>query len=323
MAAIAMFACEKKEECAPLLSDGDLSVLKVKMVSEQTKVTGQGSEEEKSIAGYQILVYDMKSRTLEAYATPTAGSEEVSMQCRTGKKEVIVLANAPDVTNILSYDDFVEVRSYLSDNNVGGLVMEGHASPELTIAGETVSVDLKRMVSKIILDEISVDFENDAYDSKDFILKEVYLTNVAGDLTYMAENADPVKWYNKSVRISNDDVDAMIFDTMKDFNMKGNAEYTDSHHFYCYPNPYVEDSFMSDDWTPRPTRLVVEAMLDGELFYYPVVMPKLERNTKYHVSLNIVRPGATSPEQDMDKYAASFKITVLDWQESENISETI
>ncbi len=323
MAAIAMFACEKKEECVPSVSDGDLSVLKVKMVSEQTKVTGLGGEEEKSISSYQILVYDMKSRTLEAYATPAAGSDEVSIQCRTGKKEVIVLANAPDAGNILSYDDFIKERSYLSDNNVGSLVMEGHASPELSISGETVSIDLKRMVSKIVLDEISVDFENGAYDSKDFILKEIYLTNVAGDMSYLAVDADPVKWYNKSVQTSDETVDAMVFESLDDFNMKGKKEYSEKHHFYCYPNPYVNDSFDSGEWSPRPTRLVVEAVLDGELCYYPVTLPELKRNTKYHVSLNIIRPGATSPEQNMDKYAASFEINVLEWQETDEVSETI
>ena len=323
MAAIAMFACEKKEECGSSVSNGDLSVLKVKMVSEQTKVTGLGGEEEKSISAYQILVYDKKSRTLEAYATPTAGSDEFSVQCRTGKKEVIVLANAPDASDILSYDDFLKERSYLSDNNVGGLVMEGHASPELSISGETVSIDLKRMVSKIVLDEISVDFENDAYDLKDFILKEVYLTNVAGDISYLAEDADPVKWYNKSVQTSDETVDAMIFESLNDFNLKGKNGYSEKHHFYCYPNPFVNDSFGSGEWTPRPTRLVVEAMLDGELYYYPVTLPELKRNTKYQVSLNIIRPGVTSPDQNVDKYAASFDINVMEWQETEEIEETI
>lgn len=323
MAAVAMLACEKKEESVTASVDGDVSVLKVKMVSEQTKVSGLGGGEEKSVSDYQILVYDMKTRMLEAYATPSAESDEVSMQCRTGQKEVVVLANAPDVGNILSYDDFVKVKSYLSDNEVGNLVMEGHASPELTISGETVSIGLRRMVSKIVLDEISVNFENDVYDTKDFVLKEVYLTNVAGDMTYLAENADPIKWYNQSVQTSDVTVDAMIFDSMNDYNMKGKGKYSDTHHFYCYPNPYVDDSFSAGEWTPRPTRLVVEAVLDGVTCYYPVTLPELKRNTKYHVSLNIVRPGSSSPELDMDKYAASFKITLLDWQESENISETI
>jgi len=321
MAAVAIVACEKKNEGMTAPAAGETVMLEVRMNSELTRAQGEGIDES-SVSGYQVLVYDMASRMLETYATPAPSSVDVSLQCKVGHKEVIVLANAPDVSSVVSYDDFLKERSFLADNGVGKLVMEGHASAELTMSGASVTVNLKRIVSKVVLEKITVNFEQDAYDEEDFILKNAYLTNVAADKTYLAVSGDPSEWYNKIVRAADNTVDGMIYETLGDVNLKGEDSYDVKHHFYCYPNPYVNDSF-SSVWSPRPTRLVVEAMLGDVLYYYPVSLPELKQNTRYHVSLDIVRPGAKGPEQDMDKYAASFTIKIEDWQGPENVSETI
>ncbi len=297
--------------------------LQIKLVSDDTKASGTGGDEEKAVSNYQVLVYDMSSRMLEAYATPDPSSVSVSIQCTTGPKEVVVLANAPDVSGIVSYDAFLKTRSGLADNGLGRLVMEGNASPNLTASGGTVTVDIRRIVAKVVLDAVTVDFETDAYDEMDFVLKRVYLTNVAGDKSYLSKTADPSQWYNKIVCSQTPEIDALVYEDITDVNLKDTKRYMQGHHFYCYPNPHVNDTFSSDQWTPRPTRLVVEAMLGNVLYYYPVSLPELKQNTRYHVSLHIVRPGATSPEQDMDKYAVSIKINIEEWKGPENVTETI
>ena len=322
MLAAALLSCEKKDsEMSDVLKES--TSLEILLVSDETKAAGEGGNEEKTVADYQVLIYDMSSRMLEAYATPDPASVSVSMECTTGQKEVVVLANAPDVSGIVSYDAFLKTRSRLAHNSIGHLVMEGHSSPDLTAAGGTVTVDIKRLVSKIVLDEVTVDFEMDAYDKMDFVLKKVYLTNVAADKSYLAETGDPTQWYNQIVRTPASDVDAMIYDEIGNINLKETKKYTTKHHFYCYPNPHKDDTFAADQWSPRPTRIVIEATLGDVLYYYPVSLPVLEQNTRYHVSLHIVRPGATSPEQDMEKYAVSFKINIEEWKETDDVSETI
>lgn len=319
---VAMISCERNEGSQSVNTGADKAMLEVRMVSEDTKVSGEGGDEEKSVSDYQVLVYDMSSRSLESYAKPDPDAVDVQFECRLGEKEIVVLANAPDMSDMISYDAFLVKKSYLADNSEGHLVMEGNASMDLSLSGGSVTVDLRRMVSKVILDGITVDFEHDEYDDLDFILKKIYLTNVAGDMTYSAETADPTLWYNKIVQTSSDDVDGMILETFTDVNLKGATDYTSSHHFYCYPNPYENDDF-SLQWSPRPTRLVVEAELGGEVYYYPVSLPVLERNNRYHVTLHIVRPGAKTPEQEMDRHAASFTINIVGWQGSSSVSETI
>lgn len=320
--ALVLVSCEKKNSG---VSDAakETVPLEVVLVSEETKVADEGGNEERSVSDYQVIIYDMSSRMLEAYATPDPAAVSISMQCTTGPKEVVVLANAPDVSGITSYDTFLKTRSRLADNAIGDLVMEGHASANLTAAGGTVNVDIKRVVSKVVLDGITVDFETDAYDNMDFILNKVYLANVAGDKSYLADVADPASWYNQMVWTSAPEVDAMVYEDLGNLNIKTTKEYKKKHHFYCYPNPHTTDTFTSDVWSPRPTRLVVEATLGNVQYYYPVALPELKQNTRYYVSLHIIRPGATSPEQDMDKYAVSFKITIEEWKGPENVSETI
>ncbi len=318
----ALLSCEKKDNDMTTAMKETTS-LKIMLDSETTKVSGAGGNEEKAVSGYQVLVYDMSSRMLEAYETPDPSAVSVNIQCTTGPKEVVVLANAPDVSGAVSFDAFMKTKSLLADNSVGNLVMEGHASADLTAAGGTVTINIRRIVAKVVLDAVNVDFELDTYDHMDFILKKVYLTNVAGDKSYLAETADPSSWYNKIVRTQSPEVDALVYDEISGVNLKEYKTYSVKHHFYCYPNPYVDDNFAPDHWSPRPTRMVIEAMLGDVLYYYPISLPELKQNTRYHVTLDVIRPGATSPEQDMDKYAATFKINIEEWKGPENVTETI
>ncbi len=322
MFAVLLVSCEEKQSVAEEVREETVP-LEVRLLSEETKVAGEGSDEENTVSDYQVMIFDMSSRMLEVYETPDPTTVSVDMRCTTGPKEVVVLANAPDVSSIVSYDTFLKTRSGLADNAIGHLVMEGHSPTDLTAAGGTVSVDVKRIVSKVVLDGITVDFEQDVYDNMDFILKKAYLTNVAADKSYLTEDADPMKWFNKIVRIPSQEVDAMLYEDLGNLNLKTTKEYTQEHHFYCYPNPYVNDSFTGDSWTERPTRLVVEATLGNVPYYYPIVLPELKQNTRYYVSLHIVRPGATSPEQDMDKYAVSLDIKIEEWRGPVEVSETI
>lgn len=321
--AAVLLSCEKAEERNVSSGKRETACLEVKMAPGETKVSGGGGDEEKSVSSYQVLIFDRTDRMLEAYATPAPTALSVNVQCTTGPKEVVVLANAPDVSSIVSYDTFLKTRSLLSDNAAGALVMEGHASPDLSASGNSVTVDVRRMVSKVVLEKVTVDFEADAYDKMDFILKEVYLTNVAGDKSYLSETADPASWYNKIVRTPDAKVDAMVYEKIGDVNLKATRQYTVQHHFYCYPNPYRQDTFSPVAWSPRPTRLVLVAELGGRTCYYPVSLPELKQNMRYYVTLNIIRPGASSPEQDMKKYPATININIVEWNGLESVTETI
>ena len=104
--------------------------------------------------------------------------------------------------------------------------------------------------------------------------------------------------------------------------MRGISSAAEAEEFLAEKPRLAHDPFLMKD-LKEAARLVLEAVLGGVQYYYPISLPELKQNTRYHVTLNIVRPGATSPEQDMDKYAVSFKINVEEWKGPENITETI
>ena len=84
----------------------------------------------------------------------------------------------------------------------------------------------------------------------------------------------------------------------------GDDGYTTAHHFYCYEN--LMDTETSAN---RFTRLVVEANLDGTVYYYPVDINQpgygwdssighkgVKRNTCYTYNFTITGPGSDDPE---------------------------
>lgn len=319
VAAAALAACVKTE-VEDKQGTEEMVSLEIVMPASATKIAGAGGDDEMTVSDYQVFIYDAESRMLEAYATPSPTSETVSMTCTSGSKNVVVLANAPDMSSVVSYDRLVQTRSQLSDNSPGKLVMEGDVSVELTALNNKVTVELKRIVSKVVLKKIETDFELPAYDDMDFILKSAYLINVAGDRAYLAPST-PLTWYNKLE--NKDEHKSLLWGLLGDTNLRGVNVYETMHHFYCYPNFFTTDA-NSTEWSPRPTRLVVEAELGGKTYYYPVKMEDgLRQNTEYYVSMKIIRPGSTSPEQDMEKSAAVFTIDVKGWDGPVNVTETI
>ena len=109
---------------------------------------------------------------------------------------------------------------------------------------------------------------------------------------------------------------------MGDFEITAETPYTAQNAFYCYPNHASQDSFEAE-WCPRNTRLVVEATLGDEKYYYPVKLPKLEHNMRYEVNLVITRPGLPTPDSNFKKFDADFNITVSEWIQGSKISQEI
>ncbi|MBP3563978.1 MAG: DUF4906 domain-containing protein [Bacteroidales bacterium] len=316
MAAIALVACEKRNVELQERQD-EMVTFEVSVETEQTKITGTGSNES-DVSDYQIFIFNKDNGMLEVYEKSSEST--VQMTCTTGPKEVVVIANAPDLSSVVSLASLKATKSSLTDNRAGKLVMEGTSTQTLTASVNTVNVALTRIVAKVCLKSVTADFELDTYDGLSFKILNAYLINVPADRSYLASSPDPKNWFNKMQYESND-YKALLYDDIN-LDIKSTRKYDKQHHFYSYPNPYTSDSF-EETWSPRPTRLVVEAELGGVHYYYPVALPELKQNTIYDVSINIVRPGSTSPEEDMEKYAANVKITVNPWSGPVSVSENI
>ena len=289
--------------------------LSVYVPDQQTKLTTV--PDEVKISNYQVFVYN-SSDVLEAYAN--RNSSEITMECTVGPMKIVVIVNAPAISAGVTYEELVACRSLLSDNSPGRFVMVGIVSETLTSTSSSVTVPVSRLVSKVRLAHLETAFEMPQYRSMPFKISSVYLINVPADCGYLSSG--PVsEWYNKSGYDSGDE-NGLIYDDMNDIPVSPASPYGKVNTFYCYSNPYVQDSFQSS-WSARRTRLVVEAQLGTDRYCYPVTLPVLEANKIYDVSLTVTRPGADNPDNEVDKYSVGFKITVCDWVAGESVNAEI
>lgn len=314
MAAAAIVACEKKEAKLPG-GDGQTVTLEVTVPVEKTKALTSASES--AVNNCQVLVYSASSGVLETHEE--AGSSSVTVTCTKGPKQIVALVNAPDMSSAVTYSQLLEARSHLEENSLQSLVMEGcrTVDPDTTAS---VTVDVRRLVSKVRLVKVETAFEKEEYYDLGFRINSVYLINVAADKKWLADAGDPAEWYNK-LGYESSDCDALLYDAVSGAALtKEDKIYDTEHVFYCYPNPNDEDSF-EEEFTPRPTRLVVEASIGEDTFFYPVSLPELKRNTVYDVSISVKRPGVLDPNDDIEKKEASVSINIVGWGNPVDVPE--
>lgn len=312
-AAVALASCNETLPINPGLDDGKVE-LEVNLPVALTRVPGESDDDD--VNTLQVFVFDPSGK-LEAYEYDYA--DAVSLKCLPGTKTVAALVNAPLIPEISSYSQLTSTVSRLSNNVLKGLVMEGKMEVDLSTSQKVV-VPVSRLVAKITLSKIENAMDLDYHRKMEFILNSVYLVNVAGDKKYLVN--DPAEtWINKGVNEKGSLV--YVYDTLNDTKLSYLSSYTDKHYFYCYPNHTEQDGSDTGEWSPRYTRLVVEATLGGEKCYYPVSLPKVEQNTTYDISIKVTRPGSDSPDKPVSTYAAEFTVEVNEWIPTDAIEEII
>ena len=306
--------------CQKDVVDEQLSAEKVRLEISvpiaMTKVVS--GADETAINNYQVFVFNNQN-VLEAYVKKNTA--DISLSCTMVSKKVVVLVNAPALTDITTLPELMNKPSLLADNAKNALVMEGMVSVDIVSTKDvSIEVPVYRKVAKVELVSLATAFELPQYRDAAFKVSSVYLINVPANTKYFGTDA-PTLWFNKSKYVSSDS-NSLIYDNMNDVAITSSSPYTAKNAFYCYPNPTSADSF-ADAWSPRNTRLVVEATLGNQKYYYPVTLPVLEKNKRYEVSLTITRPGSYVPDTIVDKFAADFTVTVKDWEKGASVVEEI
>lgn len=243
------------------------------------------SEGESSIARWCVFA----SRNGEVVAYATQNSEDViTLRLNRGDTyDVAAVANYPTTFSPASLSTVEEIENLvfdLSDNGPGRLIMFGQKRG--VVAGEsTTTIEVERLIAKVTLEGFSIDFSGDpSLAEKTFTLNKIYMINVYGKSslkeTSDAPSADTGSWYNK--RQNQGEVPQFLVDEDIDLVVGPDAPYEETHTFYVYPNLAAEDS-NGEEWSPRFTRLVIEATLDFETRYYFVSISGIRRNRVYRV----------------------------------------
>lgn len=290
--------------------------LTVSVPIDETKVYSDGDEA--LINNIQVFLFD-EDGVIEDYVTQS--TPDIKLSASMGRKTLIVLVNAPDYSNIHELQTLLGKSSLLVDNAVNSFVMEGQKILDIMSTNAfAITVPVTRKVAKVKLNSLNVAIDIPQYSSLPFKVSSVYLINVPAEMPYF-QTVTPLSWLNKQMLVPEDD-HALIYDDMNDFQVTEDTPYQTQNVFYCYPNNVSNDSF-SSDWTPRNTRLVVEALIGDKTYYYPVTLPTLKMNMIYNVNLTITRLGAESPDSKIELCNSGFEISVESWGQGGTINEQV
>lgn len=304
-AALALVSCNEKM-VEPTVGE-EFVEFEVSVPDAATKLTGAPAGEV-SISNLQVFVFEKTTGELEAYGSQNANN--IRLTCLPGLKDVVALVNAPSLSGISDLDDLKSRTSYLSDNAKGRLVMSGIAEKNLSATDNAVTVEVARIPAKVTLMSVTNAMDLEVNQKKEFVITKVYLTNVSGECRYFSDMA-PELWYHKQGYDATNS-QTFLYDE-PGVKIDHGKVYSTSHYFYCYPNPTTTDA-NAGEWSARKTRLVVEATLGGETYYYPITLDKIAKNSSYVITLTVTRPGSSSPDVPVTTSEATFSVSVKEWQ---------
>ena len=352
LAALSLVSCNREPAVTVNPSDGKPVEVKVEIRgAANTRVTGLVNTEGRNDAASEarvnsLQIFVFKDGEREAYRKVTDALSAL-VPATSGERVVWAVVNAPDLDEVMSLEGLKTAVTALSDNAADSFVMTGNVTQDLVDGGQ-IPITVKRIVARVSINKISTDLK-DYRQNYSVRIQGLYLVNVAGDNNY-AVDGEPASWVNK-LSHADEAYDPLLADALTAVVVKNSVydgetlvtdnRYRTEHVFYPYPNAfgtgvegYTPD--YSDEWTPRGTILVLEAvMLDqnGEpiviapetrpeqtVGYYPIPLPALERNKTYVIDeVCITRLPGLDPYKPIETGETQVTITVNEWEVGLNL----
>ena len=304
MAAVAAISCSEKEVELPAHeAEDELVTFSVSVPGLETKSTGD--TDEKKVNSLQVIVFN-KNGVYEAsaYGRGTA----LSISCTAGQKRMVALVNCNMEEGLANFDEFAARQLLLKESGPGDLVMLGDSTVTV-VNNRPINLDVEYLSSKIVLESVTRNMSNQQHQKLPFTIKSVFLTNVAGDRLYINES-EPTMWYHQD-RYDKQNTLPFLYDSLAEGHALANGDtYETPHYFYCYPNQ-----------TSTKTRLVIEAEIGGQTYYYPIIVNKILPNNQYSYNVVLTRLGADSPDASIDRSAYTVQVTMKDWKSHSSIVE--
>ncbi len=317
-----------------------------------TRATGQTAAKESMIQNVQVFVFRTGKGTdeglldvcksagfdtplnFDASSSPYSG---VTLECTVGQREIYAIVNSDkDYTadgSVLNKAALLSKTVALNVNAPDRLLMSGSVTADLKPGQETHSITVRRACAGVVLESVKNDMLAGAYRKNGaFKIKKVYLTNVPArvniGMTTAPSSLADTDWYAK---LKAENKTSLIYDDMGGVAVDYGKTYNTVHSLYSFPNDCKPSSAAA--WSPRATRLVIEASYDDGTgahdFYYPITLYNetnqkgLEANKQYKVNLTIRRPGSDSPDKPVEFDAVTGSIHVASWEDGGGYTETI
>ena len=309
-----------------------------------TKATGVTAEGEAAITRWAVFAFE-DGGTWFRYET-SEGGEPIPMNLKAGTDYTCyAIVNYPVSGTgafvpaaVRSESDLTGKVAWLGDNAAGRLLMFGSepVTPSATFrdpehpetaVSQTRSIRVRRVVSKICVDGVSVDFSGQPLlAGKTFTLRHIYVTNAYRTARYGSDyGADELSgarasWYNTGGwhrgESGEDGMDALLGDRDINAVITQDSPHTSTHSFYVFPNvtAIADDDHQMDVWTRRCTRIVIEATLGDEAVYYRIDVPSMERNHIYTATDVVIHGKGSSDPEVPDSDADPLDVTIT-WQD--------
>lgn len=271
------------------------------------------SDREYVVETLDLFVFDARSGERVALAHGTSPRVSVLVPVRTSLKYAAIVNGCPGV-NFDNREQFLSTRAEFSSFGTSSFMMisEGEASFE---DSASVPLHARRMLCKVMVDSVSLKIATPVQA----VLSKAYLINVCGSEPYSMAASDVGPWFNRMA------LDTSLPSALKEHLTSGDLSLSLSEAparcgvaLYCLPNP-LDNNLTSRElpiWSPRPTRLVLEVLMDGAPHYYPITFVNMKSNACYRIRhLVLTGSGSSDPDDPEGGRSAEYEVSVTEWGE--------
>ncbi|MCQ2142859.1 MAG: hypothetical protein MJY56_02190 [Bacteroidales bacterium] len=310
-----MLTCFSVCACSDGILGGDTgSPLSVTLdVGMTTKQEGNGDR-----AAYVFVFEDDRYGRLDTWQRVSAGGL-VTLAATGGPKKVAAVSGAAlDEDNwywIESWDNMMARKISLAEESSDNMVRSGKCSMSGDV-DKKGSIYMKPCCAKVRLRTLCVDFLGRPYENSTLENPRVYLINVNGEAAIFDEGPVVPGCYLNFSRLERNDLESMkdpslIYKELpSDLGVLPQEVRAD---FYCYPNSIAEESLGRSF-----TRLVIEGMVDGRTYYWPINITGIERDRCYSFDVAITRTGSDDPDVPVTFGEVRVNSTVEDWEKTDD-----
>lgn len=286
------------------------------------------SPENKALRSLDIFFFnDDELKKLDSYQRFQHPVKEIlDVASRKGAKILVVLANSSSDrftwAGINSYESIKEAIKELKEENPDIPAMSGECRLSEKDKG-SVSLKISPLMAEIHINSICCDFS--AMPGNKITMKDVkaYLTNVNASSPLLFDNSCSIGSiinYGKAVPSQYENFLCPEIIWRHVANEIGEEVISPDIRFYCYPN----ESYETDIGRPG-TRLVIEGMINGEKYYYPIEInrpgfgfkdgiPGVRRNRRYSFNIMITRLGAKDPDTPVESGTIGLELQIKEWR---------
>ena len=284
-------------------------------------------QNESAVGHWSLFVFRSEDNGLELSATSSDGGS-ITRKLQLDKTyRIYAAANTPSGFNAASISSESALFAYASTlgDNASSLVMFGGGEYTIATGQTSQNIPVNRLACRLGVERVTVNMSEPYYASKTFVLKGIWPSNVytgsaLGDdhsaATILSSGAG--SWLNPMGTASWDAVTGI------DRTIAQGGSYDANCYFYAYPN-VLDSAYDNHDatWSPRCTRIVIHATIDGVDNYYLVTIPSMVRNNSYVVTTcTITKPGSRDPEIPTDgAIEVTFSTDTDGWDGPVEVSE--